>query len=88
MWGLVPLAILHVGTPVYGIPAYGASKGGFPSSDDFSLQSDYNLNKKSIVFGTLQFSGKYYKVSKLTINLPLQRVANPGHLDKLGVILN
>jgi hypothetical protein len=67
------MAFLHMGfpacgTPAYGnpacgiaacgIPACGASKKGFSSADDFSVQSEYNLNKKSILFGTLQFSGK------------------------------
>jgi hypothetical protein len=46
------------GIPACGIPACGASKEGFPSSDDFSVQSEYNLNKKSIVLGTLGFSVK------------------------------
>ena len=77
------------GIPAYGIPACGASKDGFPSPDDFSVQSEYNLNRKSIVLGTLGFSvKKKHNVSKLTINLLLQLVANLGHLDKPGAILN
>jgi len=85
MWGLVPLAILHVGIPARGIPAFpliilhmgthpfinparGDScawyfciwsfKTRIPFSDDFSIRFEYNLNKKSILFGTLQFSRK------------------------------
>ena len=41
-----------------GILAHGASKDGFPLSDDFSFRFEYNLNKKSILFKPLQFSGK------------------------------
>ena len=68
MWGFLCMAFLHVGNPAYGNPACGipacgnpacgASKEGFPSPDDFSVQSEYNLNKKSIVLGTLRFSVK------------------------------
>ena len=50
---------------MYGISAYGASKEGFPSSDDFYIRFEYNLNKKSILFGTLHFFGKYYNVSNI-----------------------
>ena len=65
---LLRMAFLHVGNPAYGNPACGipacgnpacgASKEGFPCPDDFSVQSEYNLNKKSIVLGTLRFSVK------------------------------
>ena len=70
MWGLLLLAFLHMGfpacgTPAYGnpacgiaacgIPACGASQQGFSSPDDFSVQSEYNLNKKSIVLEPLDF---------------------------------
>ena len=76
------------GIPACGIPACGASKEGFPSPDDFSVQSEYNLNRKSIVLGTIRFLVKNNRMSQVDYKPSLQLVANLGHLDKPGAILN